>query len=57
MEPQELERNELLTEQQQKTVSRLEKLGVTVEILDDIVSAWFGNHCYLIMRNGQVVEL
>ena len=57
MEPIELEGNEMLTEQQRQTVSRLEKLGMWVEISDEVVSAWFRNHCFLVMRNGKVVEL
>ena len=57
MEPKELERNETLTEQQRQAVLRLEKLGMWVEISDDVVSAWFRNHCFLIMRDGKVVEI
>lgn len=57
MESKDLESNENMTELQRAAALRLMKLGVRIEVLDDIVSAWFRDHCFLIKRSGEVVEL
>lgn len=57
MEPTELERNETLTEQQREAAVRMAKLGMRVHVADEIVSAWFKDHCFLIRESGEIVEL
>jgi len=57
MEPKELEGSETMTEQQREAALRLVKLGMQIEVLGGVVSAWFRNHCFLIKRSGEVVEL
>jgi hypothetical protein len=57
VEPQELESNATLTEQQREAALRLVKLGMRIEVFGEVVSAWFRNHCFVIKRSGEVVEL
>lgn len=57
MESKDLESNENMTELQRAAALRLMKLGVRIDVVDDVVSAWFRDHCFLIKQSGEVVEL